>query len=76
MNEVCLGESRCILDDFHIYEGCGERFDLLYYPIGPAEGNKMRTMNLRSPTSASLPVSHAKPLLKHCTHKAAWPRML
>ena len=33
MNEVYPGESRYILDAFHIYEGHGEWFDLLHYPI-------------------------------------------
>lgn len=33
MNEVYPGESRYILDAFHIYEGHGEWFDLLNYPI-------------------------------------------
>lgn len=33
MNEVYPGESRYILDAFHIYEGRGEWFDLLHYPI-------------------------------------------
>ena len=33
MNEVYPGESRYILDAFHIYEGQGEWFDLLHYPI-------------------------------------------
>ena len=33
MNEVYPGESRYILDAFHIYEGCGEWFDLQHYPI-------------------------------------------
>ena len=33
MNEVYPGESRYILDAFHIYEGEGEWFDLLHYPI-------------------------------------------
>ncbi len=33
MNEVYPGESRYILDAFHIYEGRGEWFDLLNYPI-------------------------------------------
>ena len=33
MNEVYPGESRYILDAFQIYEGRGEWFDLLHYPI-------------------------------------------
>ena len=33
MNEVYPGESRYILDAFHIYAGHGEWFDLLHYPI-------------------------------------------
>ena len=33
MNEVYPGESRYILDAFHIYQGHGEWFDLLHYPI-------------------------------------------
>ena len=33
MNEVYPGKSRYILDAFHIYEGHGEWFDLLHYPI-------------------------------------------
>ena len=33
MNEVYPGESRYILDAFHIYQGRGEWFDLLHYPI-------------------------------------------
>ena len=33
MKEVYPGESRYILDAFHIYEGHGEWFDLLNYPI-------------------------------------------
>ena len=33
MNEVYPGESRYALDAFHIYEGQGEWFDLLNYPI-------------------------------------------
>lgn len=33
MNEVYPGETRMILDAFLIYEGCGEWFDLLHYPI-------------------------------------------
>ena len=33
MNEVYPGESRYILDAFHIYEGHGEWFDLQNYPI-------------------------------------------
>ena len=33
MNEVYPGQSRYILDAFHIYEGYGEWFDLLHYPI-------------------------------------------
>ena len=33
MNEVYPGQSRYILDAFHIYEGEGEWFDLLHYPI-------------------------------------------
>ena len=33
MNEVYPGQSRYILDAFHIYEGRGEWFDLLHYPI-------------------------------------------
>lgn len=33
MNEVYPGESRYALDAFHIYEGSGEWFDLLHYPI-------------------------------------------
>ena len=36
MNEVYPGESRYILDAFHIYEGRGEWFDLLNYPINRA----------------------------------------
>lgn len=33
MNEVYPGESRYILDAFHIYQGHGEWFDLLHYPV-------------------------------------------
>lgn len=33
MNEVYPGDTRYILDAFLIYEGCGEWFDLLNYPI-------------------------------------------
>ena len=33
MNEVYPGESRYVLDAFHIYAGHGEWFDLLHYPI-------------------------------------------
>ncbi len=33
MNEVYPGDTRYILDAFHIYEGHGEWFDLLHYPI-------------------------------------------
>ena len=33
MNEVYPGESRYILDAFHIYQGHGEWFDLQHYPI-------------------------------------------
>lgn len=33
MNEVYPGESRYALDAFLIYEGSGEWFDLLHYPI-------------------------------------------
>lgn len=33
MNEVYPGESRYALDAFQIYEGWGEWFDLLHYPI-------------------------------------------
>lgn len=33
MNEVYPGESRYILDAFLIYQGSGEWFDLLHYPI-------------------------------------------
>lgn len=33
MNEVYPGETRYILDAFLIYEGAGEWFDLLHYPI-------------------------------------------
>lgn len=33
MNEVYPGESRYVLDAFHIYAGQGEWFDLLHYPI-------------------------------------------
>ena len=33
MNEVYPGDSRYILDAFLIYEGSGEWFDLLHYPI-------------------------------------------
>ena len=33
MNEVYPGDTRYNLDAFHIYEGHGEWFDLLHYPI-------------------------------------------
>ena len=33
INEVYPGESRYILDAFHIYQGHGEWFDLQHYPI-------------------------------------------
>ena len=33
MNQVYPGQSRYILDAFHIYQGWGEWFDLLNYPI-------------------------------------------
>ena len=49
MNEVYPGESRYILDAFHIYAGHGEWFDLLHYPIS---GRHLPTAGTRRSTTA------------------------
>ena len=59
MNEVYPGDTRYILDAFLIYEGSGEWFDLLHYPINRgnifpmAQRKKCADSGLRTPVSAA-----------------------